>query len=176
MRQEATEESLIYYYLCILTLDCAANHTNNDPAFKLLCHIFLLAHAVLCSHPLALSRVDISPQCNAPCLMPWYMSAQIMTWAQYLLRHLYKTLNVYSKLSSHDVRQPFNSHLSMVWMKAHSTGILTNLLSCQLTFLIYTSNPFGTLSSVKWGRWHFLLKMLWLWGILCINQWSTLSL
>lgn len=62
LRQEATEESLIYYYLCILILDCAANHTNNDPTFKLFCHIFLLAHAVLCSHPLALSRVDISPQ------------------------------------------------------------------------------------------------------------------
>lgn len=114
---------------------------NNDPTFNLFCLIFLLSHAVLFSHPLALGKVDISLQwgaswCANSDLITWYMSEQVVTWAQNLLHHLYTTFNVYGKLSSHNVILPFISDLSLVWMKTHSTGILANLLSCHLAFLI----------------------------------------
>lgn len=86
------------------------------------CHSFLLSHAVLFSHSLALSRVDISLQWHASryadrYLILRYMFEHIMTWAQYLLYHLHTILNVYDKLSSHNTCQAFNTDLCIVKMK-----------------------------------------------------------
>lgn len=138
-------------------------------------HIFLLFLSVLCSHPLTWNKIDLSLQWSASSYASSYLKKNtvVLVWAHHDLGTVFTASPVYQlkcvwHAFNHNRRQPFNSELSLVWMKAF------NWDSCQpaflhLIFLICTCNSFGPLQW-RWGGCHFLLKMLWLWGILYINQ------